>query len=101
MCQDVILEFAGKEEYQQAVWSNCHRLAVNFRNAPEHNTVTGLDEMRKIYPDVNDTVDQFFLRFVNGVLTPEILIRLPGGFPSTHREADQWDAEHPHDVKLF
>lgn len=101
MCEDVTLEFASPKEYQQVVWSNSHRLAVKFRDASEHNTVTGLDPMREIYSDVNDTVDQFFLRFVDGVLTPEVLIRLPGGFPTTHREADQWDAEHPDDIKFF
>ena len=60
-----------------------------------------VSEMKTLYDDVDDTTDQFFLRFVKGVLTPEILIRLPGGFPTTSREADEWEAEHPHDVKVF
>ena len=101
MCEKVTLNFGSQRDYQQVVWSNTRNLSVNFRSASEHNTITGLDQMRQIVPDLNDTVDQFFLRFVDGVLTPEVLIRLPGGFPTTNREADLWDAEHPHDIKIW
>lgn len=101
MCENVELNFRSPKDYQQTVWSNTQRLAVNFREAPEHNTVTGLEQMHALYPDVLPTTDQFFLRFIDGVLTPEVLIRLPGGFPTTHREADQWDALHPDEPKLF
>jgi len=101
MCENLTLDFGSPKHYQQIVWSNSTNLTVNFRDASEHNTETGLGQMRQILPDLNETVDQFFLRFVDGVLTPEVLIRLPGGFPTTHREADLWDAEHPDDIKIF
>jgi hypothetical protein len=101
MCEDVTINYASTKDYQQVVWSNSNRLAVNFKDGSEHNTVTGLAQMKVIYDDVQDTTDQFFLRFLKGVLTPEILIRLPGGFPTTAREADEWEAEHPHDIKIF
>ena len=101
MCDDVTLNYTGKKEYQQVVWSNCNRLRVTFRECPEHNSLVGLEQMKSIYPDVSDAVDQFFLRFVGGVITSEVLIRLPGGFPTTTREADEWEAEHPHDIKFI
>lgn len=101
ICQDVGLTFENAKDYQQVVWSNCEDLSISFVQCPEHNLSTGLAKMKQVYSDVNDVVDQFFVRFVGEVLTEEVLIRLPGGFPTTDREATEWELQHPHAPKVF
>ena len=49
--------------------------------------------MKEKHPDLKEETDQFYVRFINNVLLQELMIRLPGGYPSTEREQAFFDAE--------
>lgn len=96
ICSDIKLVFEKKDDYHQIVWAGVENLDVQFNRTPEHNLVTGLAQMRVAHPDLtlSEEIDQFIIRFLDdGKLTPEIIVRLPGGYPTTNREADAWDAQ--------
>lgn len=95
ICTDIKLVFEKKDDYHQIVWAGVENLTVEFNRTPEHNLVTGLEQMKLAYPDLtlSDQIDQFIIRFLaDGKLTPEIIVRLKNGYPTTNREADEWDA---------
>jgi hypothetical protein len=95
ICKNVKLVFEKKEDYHQIVWAGVDTLTVEFNRSPEHNLVTGLEQMKAAHPDLtlNDQIDQFIIRFLpDGKLTPELIVRLANGYPTTNREADEWDA---------
>ncbi len=48
--------------------------------------------MKEKFADLVDT-DQFCIRFVNGSLLQERVLRLGGGYPSTEREKRFFEAE--------
>lgn len=84
-----------KDDYHQIVWAGVDNLAIEFNRAPEHNLITGLAHMKDMHPDLtlNEQIDQFIIRFLeDGKLTPELIVRLANGYPTTNREADAWDA---------
>lgn len=88
--------YEKKEDYHQIVWAGVDNLTVEFNRSPEHNLVTGLEQMKEKHSDLtlNDQIDQFIIRFLeDGVLTPELIVRLANGYPTTNREADAWDAQ--------
>lgn len=49
--------------------------------------------MKEIHTDLNEKTDQFIVRFLEDKLTQELIVRLPGGYPTTEREAAIFD-EH-------
>lgn len=101
VCDGVKLIFDKKDQYHQVVWAGVDNLAIEFLRAPEHNMLTGLAQMREAHADLNDQIDQFIIRFLeDGKLTPEMIVRLPGGYPTTNREADAWDAQQARKEQL-
>lgn len=95
ICTDVKLVYEKKDDYHQIVWAGVDNLAIEFNRHPEHNMVTGLTQMKDMHPDLtlNEQIDQFIIRFLeDGKLTPELIVRLANGYPTTNREADAWDA---------
>ena len=51
--------------------------------------------------DYKENFDQFIVRYVEGKLTQELVVRLPNGFPTTDREADDYDRRQEKNNKLF
>jgi len=52
--------------------------------------------MKKLHPDINDQFDQFIVRWLKDetgkqILKSEQIVRLANGFPTTEREAADWD----------
>jgi hypothetical protein len=96
ICKNVKLVYEKKEDYHQVVWAGVDDLTIEFNRTPEHNLVTGLEQMKAAHSDltINDQIDQFIIRFLaDGKLTPEIIVRLANGYPTTNREADEWDEQ--------
>jgi hypothetical protein len=61
---------------------------------PGGTFISGLAWARSFYgADVVEDIDQFIVRFVEGKLLSERLIRLPGGYASTEREDDAHQAK--------
>ena len=40
-------------------------------------------KLRKSFDEIDDKMDQFFIRIVDGKIIKERMVRLPGGMPST------------------
>jgi len=103
ICKDIKLVYEKKEDYHQIVWAGVDNLTIEFNRTPEHNLVTGLEQMRAAHPDLtlSDQIDQFIIRFLaDGKLTPELIVRLANGYPTTNREADEWDAQQAQKEKM-
>eukprot|EP01085_Mycamoeba_gemmipara_P005265 Mycagemm_TRINITY_DN10139_c0_g1::TRINITY_DN10139_c0_g1_i1::g.5265::m.5265 type:complete len:137 gc:universal TRINITY_DN10139_c0_g1_i1:717-1127(+) len=47
--------------------------------------------MKEVHPDLSDQTDQFIVRFVEGKLLQELIVRLKNGYPTTEREAAVFD----------
>jgi hypothetical protein len=50
---------------------------------------------------LNRVVDQFIIRFVNETVQCEQMVRLPGGFPTTEREASEFDEKKKKNDKIL
>lgn len=94
---DMKVEFEDDEEVTEEITSEqqqegeAAKKTITRKRAPHH---TGLARVREQYAgDVNAELDQFIVRFVGGKLLEERIVRLANGFPTTDREADQFDAE--------
>lgn len=94
MCKDIKLTFSDTKFYHQVVWASVHDIDIEFLNHPEHNLSTGFEQVTKEYDDLKEETDQFIIRFLNGKLLSELIVRLSNGFPTTDREADDFDERH-------
>ena len=55
---------------------------------------SGLAQVKEEFNgDVNEELDQFIVRMVEGKLLQERIVRLANGYPTTDREADVFDAD--------
>jgi len=90
LSRDIAFRFAKKETFSQIVWGGVYGLDVSFLDA-EDSLTSGFEHMKAVYPDVNDQTDQFIVRFVDGKLITEQVVRLQNGFPTTEREAAEFD----------
>ena len=118
-CTDFSIEFLHKECYRMVVWAGCENLTVGVRHATleaadahgtsvarkstaaegtaaaesaaEWTVRTGLTEMRKEFQNLRADIDQFKIHFVGDRLLNERVVRLNNGFPTTQREADDYD----------
>jgi len=113
-CTDFNIEFLHRECYRMVVWAGCENLTVSVKHAtlsaadaaatsvakrdssaeagPAEWTVkTGMTEMRKEFANLRADIDQFKVHFVGDRLLNERVVRLNNGFPTTQREADDYD----------
>jgi len=67
-------------------------ILVGFEDDAE-TLLTGFSHMKESYPDLNDQIDQFIIRTLKGKLTNEQIVRLANGYPTTEREAQEFDAK--------
>jgi len=65
----------------------------------EDSLSSGFEHMKTLYPDINDQTDQFIVRFVEGKLLTEQVVRLQNGFPTTEREAKEFDDKQAKEEK--
>lgn len=85
--------FGLRDYFHQIVWAACEELSVSFEDLPLSNIAVGVAQMKVKHTDYKDDVDQCIMRFVGGRLLCELIVRLPNGFPTTEREAAEWDSE--------
>jgi len=91
LCQNLTINYTKKEHFASLIWAGIYDLHINFLDDSSLNIATGFEQMRKLYTDINDKFDQFIIRFINGKVVSEQIIRLENGFPTTKREADAFD----------
>jgi hypothetical protein len=100
LCKSVELRFSNEKNLGAIIWAGAYDLNITFLNNEALNFVTGYTQMKEKYPSINDTIDQFIIRFIEGQLKTEQIIRLTNGYPTTQREADAFEAEQQKNKKL-
>lgn len=96
LSEKVILNVAKRDHFQQVVWATTQHLEVNVAdNETAHKS--GLHLVKQYNKVVDDRIDQFIVRFLKNKITlreelrEEMLVRLDNGFPTTEREAKDFD----------
>ena len=53
----------SKDLFKTMVWAGVNDLKLSFDDAPEHKVHTGFAQMKEVYPNAIESVDQFITRF--------------------------------------
>jgi len=91
--------YGKKEHLLTLVWANCHDIQLKMLEEPIYDMETGFAHMKKEYPNIKEDLDQFIVRFVDGKLLSEQIVRLVNGFPTTEREAKEFDKRQEENLK--
>jgi len=94
LCNGANVCFDKTENFNRVVWAATENLKIHFKEkeAAHHIVDTGITEMKKLNPTINEKVDQFIVRLIKHKVTEkidlrnELIIRLDNGFPTTERE---------------
>ncbi|KAM9964945.1 hypothetical protein ACTFIW_004740 [Dictyostelium discoideum] len=94
MTSRMSITFDTRDSLHSIIWSGVNDMKLYFSDEAGFEHHTGFEQMKAVYPEqeLSFTVDQFTTRFIKGVLTTEQIIRLANGYPSTEREASEFDA---------
>eukprot|EP01106_Pelomyxa_sp_JSP_P018214 TRINITY_DN810_c0_g4_i5.p1 TRINITY_DN810_c0_g4~~TRINITY_DN810_c0_g4_i5.p1 ORF type:complete len:179 (+),score=56.15 TRINITY_DN810_c0_g4_i5:870-1406(+) len=85
---DISLTFSTKQSFGMIVWAGTRNLTVKVE---EFELKTGFEVLQQEYKNLREDIDQFKIHFVTGKLVSEKVVRLDNGFPTTKREADEYD----------
>jgi len=93
VCKKLLVDYQQKGFLTSIVWAGVVDLTVNFQDSVEDHLETGFTQVQKEFPnlDLNEEIDQFIIRFVKGKLLSEQIVRLTNGYPTTEREAKEFD----------
>jgi len=94
LCRKLESKFMTRDHLPNIVWAGVYDLSIAFDDEP--NTVphiTGYDQMKPSYPDLNPIHDQFIMRVIKGEIVAEQIVRLANGYPTTEREAQEFDTQ--------
>jgi len=92
ICRNLTVEFGSREHLKNVIWAGVYNLSISFQDEPHTPPyVSGFDHMKETYPDLSPITDQFFIRVVKGELLAEQVVRLANGYPTTEREAQEFD----------
>lgn len=93
-CHDLTLAFAKAEFFDRVLSAGLHAGKLSFDDAPQLGTPTvdfvALCAERKD-ETISDKTDQFITRLVEGAVLTELIIRLCNDFPTTEREAREFE----------
>jgi len=96
-CKGLNITYAAKEQFDRLIWAGVYDLNLQFKDTPEHTNSEGYAQMKEKHKDLtvplSEQTDQFIVRFVDGKLVSEQIVRLTNGYPTTEREAAAFDAE--------
>jgi len=94
ICRKLEARFVTRSNMPHITWAGVYDLSIAFDDEP--NTaphVTGYDHMKPQYPDINPIHDQFIMRPIKGEVVIEQVVRLANGYPTTEREAQEFDTQ--------
>ena len=97
MCHDLVVRFPSKENFKSVVWAGAHNLRLIVG---DEELVSDVAQGESI-SNYREDFDQFIIRYVDGKLKQELVVRLENGFPTTDREADDWDARQKKNDEAF
>jgi len=91
ICKGVTGHFKTMDLFSQCVWAGVFDLKFSFGDS-DQKMETGFDKQQKDHAvALHEQVDQFIVRFVKEKLQCELIVRLTNGFPTTEREAREFD----------
>jgi len=95
-CTRLALAYAAVASFDRLMHTGARGLSLAFEDAPQLDTTLELDELAKAQGDgfvVDERTDQFITRRVGkaDTLASELVIRLCNDFPTTEREAAQFE----------
>jgi len=90
LSKQLTVTYDRAELFQTLIWSGVYDLSLDIEKG-KHNLVTGFTQRQADYADLSDQIDQFIIRFVDDKLKEEQVIRLDNGFPTTEREAKEFE----------
>jgi len=100
ICRNLALDFATRDRLSNIVWAGVYNLSIKFQDEPDFTPhVTGFDQMKPLYADLNPIHDQFIIRNLKGEIASEQLVRLSNGYPTTEREASEFDTNKEQNEK--
>lgn len=107
LCNGAVVCFNKTENFNRVVWAATEKLKIHFKEkeAAHHVVDTGITEMKKLNPTINEKVDQFIVRLIKNKVTEkidlrnELIIRLDNGFPTTEREEREFQRRQEHNLQ--
>lgn len=94
LCRNLALSLPGLDTFPNITWAGVYNMSITFDDdAGKAPYVTGFDEMKPQYPDINPIYDQFIMRVINKEINIEQVVRLANGYPTTEREAQEFDTQ--------
>jgi len=83
------------------IWSGVNDMKLYFLDEQDFVHQTGFEQMKTQYPEqtLSFTVDQFTTRIIKGELLTEQIVRLANGYPTTEREAKEFDTNSEENAK--
>jgi len=101
MSKKISLNYARRSDIHSVVWAGVHDLAISIPNgAGGRETLnTGFPQMQQVFPDIKEDYDQFIVRILEGNLVSEQVVRLENGFPTTEREAKEFEEREARNKK--
>mmetsp|Transcript_18271 Transcript_18271/g.70608 ORF Transcript_18271/g.70608 Transcript_18271/m.70608 type:complete len:342 (-) Transcript_18271:292-1317(-) len=100
LCEGLKLNYASKKNFNTIIWAGVRKSEVTIG---DETISVDFDEMKakEEFSDINDKTDQFYIRYVKNKLMQELVVRLDNGFPTTNREADEFDRKKEKNDKLY
>ncbi|EGG13514.1 hypothetical protein DFA_11275 [Cavenderia fasciculata] len=101
MSSRMTVQFDTRDSLHSLVWSGVNDLKVKFEDEPTFVHTTGFEQMKQLYApqELSFSVDQFTTRIVEKEITTEQIVRLANGYPTTEREAKQFDNQQELNAK--
>jgi len=91
VCKKLLVDYQQKSFITMIVWAGVTDLTVHFQDSLEDHLETGFAQVQKLFTNLSEEIDQFIIRFVKGKLLSEQIVRLTNGYPTTEREAKEFD----------
>ncbi|KAH3732500.1 hypothetical protein Pelo_16669 [Pelomyxa schiedti] len=96
MNRDLEIEFPDQASFRMIVWAGCYNFKIKVG---EMELITGFDVMKGHYKNIREDISQFKVHFVQNKLIAERVVRLDNGFPTTKREADEFDRRQEENIQ--
>jgi hypothetical protein len=94
LCKKFNIHYDNKDLLHSIVWCGVYDLQISFADN-EPGLLTGFEHMQSelSHLQLNSDIDQFIIRYLQGKLTTEQVVRLSNGYPTTDREANEFDTQ--------
>jgi hypothetical protein len=94
ICRKFDTKFSTRDNLPNITWAGVYDLTITFDDEPNAEPhITGYEHMKPSYPDINPIHDQFIMRVIKNEIVTEQVVRLANGFPTTEREAQEFDTQ--------